>query len=86
MSDTETRSIPAAEARKNLGELVAEAFYRKTRVRITRNGKDFAAIVPIEDLEMLQALEDRHDIEISRERLAGEDRIPMKDLLAKLDD
>ena len=84
MSDNDTKSIPAAEARKNLSELVSSAFYSKVRVRISKHGKDFAAIVPIEDLELLQALEDRIDVEISRERLESDERLSLSELRESL--
>ena len=34
----------------------------KERVRIMRHGQEIAAIIPIEDLDLLEALEDRLDV------------------------
>ena len=84
MSDHETESIPTGEARKRLSDLVSEALYRKTRVRLSRHGKDCAAIVPIEDLEFLQEIEDRMDVAIARERLASEETVPWDELVEAL--
>jgi mRNA interferase RelE/StbE len=49
------------EARKRFPELMNRAFYAGDRAVIERHGKKLAAVVSIEDLELLQALEDRLD-------------------------
>jgi antitoxin (DNA-binding transcriptional repressor) of toxin-antitoxin stability system len=43
----------------------------KTRVVVTRDGKPVAAIVPIEDFDELEAIEDAHDAEAYREAMAA---------------
>ena len=42
---------------------------REERVVLTRRGKELAAVVPIEDLELLERLEDRLDLEDARAAL-----------------
>lgn len=56
-------NMTSAQARNQFPDLVSQASYAKKRTIITRRGKKVAAIVPIEDLEYLQALEDARDIE-----------------------
>jgi prevent-host-death family protein len=51
----------AVELRENLHDILHRAQYAHERVTITRHGKPVAAIVPLEDLEFLQELEDRFD-------------------------
>ena len=58
MSDT----LNSTEARENLADVLNRVAYAKDRVRITRRGKEVAAVVPIEDLELIERLEDEIDI------------------------
>ena len=55
-------SVNTTEARENLAEVLNRVAYAKDRVRITRRGKQVAAVVPIEDLEYLERMEDEIDI------------------------
>ncbi len=56
-------TMSSADARNVFPDLISQANYGKKRTVITRRGKRVAAIVPIEDLERLQALEDVLDAE-----------------------
>jgi prevent-host-death family protein len=49
-------SVSTAEARQNLADLVNRVAYGKERIVLTRHGKEIAAIVPIEDLTLVQKL------------------------------
>lgn len=51
------------EFRDNLSDFLGRAQHGRERVTITRNGKAVAAIVSIEDLELLRAIEDRIDLD-----------------------
>ena len=55
-------SLNTTEARENLADVLNRVAYAKTRVRITRRGREIAAVVPIEDLELIERLEDEIDI------------------------
>lgn len=55
------KSISVTQARKDLGDIFGEVNYSKERIILT-NRKRRVAIVPFEDLERLQALEDAEDI------------------------
>jgi prevent-host-death family protein len=48
--------MSTAEARQNLAELVNRVAYGKERVVLTRHGKEVAALVPIEDLGLMEKL------------------------------
>ena len=50
------------EFRNNLPDFLNRAQYGHERVTITRNGRPIAAVVSLEDLELLSALEDRLDL------------------------
>ena len=81
--------VSTAVARKQFSDMVNRASYAKERVVLTRYGKTLAAIVPAEDLEWLEAMEDRIDSEDAEKALAemkakGEKPIPLAKLKKKL--
>jgi prevent-host-death family protein len=59
-----------SEARGEFSDLVNRAAYGHERVLLTRHGKAIAALVSTQDLELLEALEDRADLETVRAALA----------------
>ncbi|MDP2935429.1 MAG: type II toxin-antitoxin system prevent-host-death family antitoxin [Dehalococcoidia bacterium] len=62
-------NIPTVKARDQLSEIINRAAYGKERIALTRRGRKLAAIVPIEDLELLESLEDRLDLDEARAAL-----------------
>jgi prevent-host-death family protein len=62
--------IPIVKARDEFSDLVNRAAYGKERVVLTRRGKPLAAVVPLEDVELLERLEDRIDLDEARAALA----------------
>jgi len=54
-------TLDATQARIDFTETISRAGYGKERIRITRHGKALAAVVPIEDLELLEQLSDRQN-------------------------
>ncbi len=78
--------VTTADARKNLAEIVNQVAYGKEPIVLTRRGKELVALVPIEDLMLLQKLEDQidiHDAWKAKEE-PGED-ISWSDLRKELD-
>lgn len=63
-------NISTREARGQLSTVVSRAAFAKERIILTRRGKAVAAVVPIEDLEFLEHLEERIDLEDARTALA----------------
>ena len=59
-----------SEAREHLATIINQVAFGGERVRLTRHGKAVAAVVPIEDVEFLEDLEDEIDLELAREALA----------------
>jgi prevent-host-death family protein len=78
-------AIATGKARENFSDVVNRSAYGKERIVLTRRGKSVAAVVPIEDLELLEEIEDRLDVEAARKALAEPGKnIPLeevKDLL-----
>jgi prevent-host-death family protein len=62
--------LTVSEARRKLAELMNLACFAGDRTVIERRGKRLAAVVSIADLELLQALEDRVDLDAARAALA----------------
>lgn len=63
-------TMSSSHAREHFPELVSEAAFAKKRFIVTRRGKKLAAIIPIEDLDMIEAIEDRIDLEDAKTALA----------------
>lgn len=76
-------TITAKEARRTFTDLLARAAYGKERVTVTRNGKPVAVLVPVEDAEALEALEERIDLEDVRRR-RKEKAIPLAEVKKRL--
>ena len=55
-------ALSMAAVRKDLADLIGKVHYRKERMVITRHDKPVAALVPMDDVELLERLEDRLDI------------------------
>lgn len=62
--------MAAGEARAKFAEILNEVVARGERVLLQQNGRDVAAVIPIEDLELLEALEDKIDLGTARRALA----------------
>ena len=73
----------AVELRENLHDILLRAQYEHERVTITRHGKPVAAIVPLEDLELIQEIEDRIDqaeAEIAYREMEEHPPIPLDEI------
>jgi prevent-host-death family protein len=49
-------AVSVADARSDLAELLNRVAYGKERLVITRHGRELAAIVPVEDLQLANRL------------------------------
>ena len=63
------RDMSTVELRKNLSDAVNRTAFSKVRVVLTHSGRKLAGIVPYADIELLEALEDRKDIEDAKNAL-----------------
>jgi len=66
-----TRSPSTTAARGSFADMLNRAAYGKERVVVTRRGKPVAAIVPMEDMVVLDALADARDAKLIAKRRAG---------------
>ncbi len=80
-------SVSTLKAREQFAEVVNRVAFGKERVVLTRRGKELAAIVPIEDVQLLTELEDRLDLDEARAALAeatAEGTVPWEKIKADL--
>ena len=59
-------AIPISEAREHLADLGNRVSLRGERLVVERRGKVLFALVPVEDLELLERIEDRLDLDVLR--------------------
>jgi prevent-host-death family protein len=57
------------QAREQFSEVVNRVAFAGERVIVSRQGKKLVAVVPIEDLELLEQIQDRIDLEDARQAL-----------------
>jgi prevent-host-death family protein len=58
--------MSAAQARGHFAEILNHAAYGKARVLITRRNRPLAAVVPLDDIEMLEKIEDAGELRAVR--------------------
>lgn len=63
-------NIGIAEIRNNMADALNRVAYQGERIVLERRGKGVAAIVPMEDLALLEAIEDRADVKAARKAIA----------------
>lgn len=59
-------AITTVAARQNFSELINRVAYAKDRVLLTRRNRPLVAVVPIEDIALLEEIEDREDLKAAR--------------------
>jgi PHD/YefM family antitoxin component YafN of YafNO toxin-antitoxin module len=69
-TSSQSEEFSFSNARSHLAEIANEVAYAGKRAVLTRKGKKLVAIVSIQDLEMLEAIEDHIDLEDARKALA----------------
>ena len=70
--------LAASRARDTFSDTLNRVAYRGERIVLRRRGRDLAAIVPIEDLKLIQELEDEIDLREARKALAEAKRKRLK--------
>ena len=76
--------VSTTRAREALSDVINRVVYQGERIVLERHGKDVAAVVSVADLELLEQLEDRMDLEEARRRLKEPGRIPWKEIKERL--
>jgi len=76
--------VSMTKARQDFTNIANRVMYGDERICIEKNNKPAVAMVPVEDLEVLEALEDKIDVEAALKALKKPGFIRLKDLKKKL--
>lgn len=82
------KKITTAEVRKHMSELLNRAAYGKERFVVTRHGKELVAIVPLEDVTLLDRLKEllqRRDFEAAMAEIDRAGTVAWDDVRRDLD-
>lgn len=77
-------TIGTTKARSDFAEIVNRVAYGRERIVLERRGKRIVALVPIEDLDLLEALEDQMDVEAARKALVEDEFIDYEEARKEL--
>ena len=69
--------MAASKARGEFSDLLTRVARKGERIILQRRGKAVAALVPVEDLALLEELQDRRDTEEAMRRLADPTEVPV---------
>src|SRR5690625_891297 len=83
MTTIDPEAVSLVSLRNSLGEIVSEVAYGKHRRIISKNGKQLAALISIEELELLDKLEEAADLAALEEARAEDngERLSFDDFL-----
>lgn len=76
--------VSMTKARQNFTDIANRVMYGDERICIEKNNKPLVAVVPIEDVEILEALEDKLDVEAAKAALKKGKFIDLKVLAKQL--
>jgi antitoxin (DNA-binding transcriptional repressor) of toxin-antitoxin stability system len=77
-------TVTTSEVRAHLSDMLSKIARKGNRVVVTRGGKIFASLVPLDDLEFLESLEDRMYIEDAKKALKEPGSVSWKKVKVKL--
>ncbi|MCI0415976.1 type II toxin-antitoxin system Phd/YefM family antitoxin [bacterium] len=81
MARSTVLKLKASTVRDDFSEVINRVAYGKEHVILTRRGKDLAALVPADELDLfrsvLEKLEDELDIAEAKRRLSDKKEIPV---------
>ncbi len=72
-----TTTISISEARESFAEITNRVQYGRERIDIQKHGKTVAVLLPVEDADFLEQLEDRALGELAAKRLAEFEKDPV---------
>lgn len=61
-----SEAITTVAARQHFSDLINRVAYGKDRILLTRRSRPLVAVVPIEDIALLEEAEDRDDLKAAR--------------------
>ena len=80
----EATEISVSSVRQNLSKIIDGVRVDGERILVTQHGRPVAAVIDVEDLELLQFLEDRMDVAEARCRMKEPtDKISLEELRSR---
>jgi prevent-host-death family protein len=76
--------LGVVEARRKFSHTISRVEFGGERIVLERRGAQVAAVVPMEDLQLLQDLENKIDLATARKALKEPGAVPWKRLKAEL--
>ncbi len=70
------KSLDASRLRQEIADALNSVAHAGERIVIKRHGKRVAVLAPVDDLELLEAIEDRVDVALAKKALKEKGRIP----------
>jgi prevent-host-death family protein len=64
-----SEAITTVTARQHFSDLINRVAYGKDRILLTRRNRPLVAVVPIEDVALLEEIEDRNDLKAAHAAL-----------------
>ena len=77
-------TIQVSQLRSDLSNVANKVAYTGQRICVERNHKPLFALVPFDDMQLLERLEDKMDIELAKEALKRGEFIDWKDVKKEL--
>ena len=78
------RTLEASRIRQEFSDALNIVAYSGQRIVIKRHGKRVAVLVPVDDLSVLEAVEDRIDLALAKKALKEKGSIPWSQVKRKL--
>lgn len=76
--------IGVADIRANLADVINRVAYGGERIVLQRRGKQVLAVVPMEDLELLNTMEDRADVKAALKARKEKGGVTLEEIKARL--
>jgi len=77
-------TIPVSQFRDDMAEFANKVAFAKQRICVERNHKPLFAVVPVNDMELLEMLEDHVDLHLAHQALKKDRFVSLDDLKKEL--
>ncbi len=76
--------LDASKVRQEFADTLNRVVYGGERIVLARRGRDLAAIVPMDDFELIRALEDRVDLQRAKKALKEKGSVSWKKVKSEI--